>query len=412
MALALVLSVFIGLSLGLFGGGGSLLSVPILTYAVGLEPKTAIAASLLVIAVTSGAALVPYLKSGLVCWRTGTVFGAAGMVGAYAGGRLARFVPDSVLLGAFAIMMLVTALAMLRGKRLEQSEYAPPRGLARVSRILAHGLGVGAVTGMIGAGGGFMIVPALVLLGGMPMRRAVATSLLVIAMKSAAGFAGYLGHASVPWQVVLPITAVAAFSSMFGATLVKKVPQEMLRRGFAWLVVLVASFVVVRSLPASLRASSFYQLAFVERWPWWFGAAAIAFVVLGLLVADNKQLGVSTGCSELCHLSTARSSWRVRLLLGIVLGGALAALLAGRAPTLSMGSLDQIAHDTPLKLGLLFGAGLLIGTGSRLAGGCTSGHGIVGTALGARSSWLATVLFMVAGFATTHLVLLLSGAPS
>jgi len=416
MTLALALSLFIGLSLGLFGGGGSILSVPTLTYALGLEPKTAIAASLLVIAVTSAAALATHLRAGLVCWRTGTLFGGAGMIGAYAGGRLASFVPDGVLLGAFALMMLVTAVAMLRGKPPNRGEYVAPQGAARLSRIMAHGLGVGAVTGMIGAGGGFLIVPVLVLLGGMPMRRAVATSLLVIAMKSSAGFAGYLGHVSVPWAVVLPITGVAAVSSMLGAMFAKKVPQELLRRGFAWLVLLVAAFVVARALPATVRASSFYQHVFVERWPWWIGAAAIAFVVLGLLITDNKQLGVSTGCAELCRVPTsreARASWRVRFLLGIVLGAALAALFAGRSPTLAMGSLDQIAvGSTALKMGVLFGGGLLVGMGARLAGGCTSGHGIVGTALGARSSWLATVLFMVGGFITTHLVLFLTGAHS
>ncbi len=416
MVLGLALSLFIGLSLGLFGGGGSILSVPILTYAVGMEPKTAIAASLLVIAVTSGAALVTHLKSGLVCWRTGVAFGGAGMVGAYAGGRLASFIPDGVLLGAFAAMMVVTASAMLRGRQSDQLAPIQPQGVARTSRILVHGLAVGAVTGMIGAGGGFLIVPALVLLGGMPMKRAVATSLLVIAMKSTAGFAGYLGHASVPWGLVLPITAVAALSSILGAMLVKKVPQEILRRGFAWLVLLVASFVIAQALPASVKASSVYQQVFVARWPWWIGAAGIAFVVLGLLLSDNKQLGVSTGCGELCRIPTsreARASWRVRLLLGIVLGAALAALFAGRVPTLSMGSLDQITlGSTPLKIGVLFGAGLLIGAGARLAGGCTSGHGIVGTALGARSSWLATALFMASGFITTHLVLFLSGVRS
>jgi uncharacterized membrane protein YfcA/uncharacterized membrane protein YedE/YeeE len=415
MTLALTLSVFIGLSLGLLGGGGSILSVPILTYAVGMEPKSAIAASLLVIAVTSSAALVTHVRSGLVCWRTGVAFGGAGMAGAYAGGRLASLIPDGVLLGGFAAMMVVTAVAMLRRRPPARPDVVP-QGAARTSRILAHGLIVGAVTGMIGAGGGFLIVPALVLLGGMPMRRAVATSVLVIAMKSSAGFAGYLGHAHVPWEVVLPITAVAAVSSVLGATLVKKVPQAMLRRGFAWLVVAVASFVVVRALPQFVRASDLYQHVFVQRWPWWFGAASVALVVLGLLFADNKQLGVSTGCSELCRIASdreVRSSWRLRLLLGVVIGGALAALFAGRAPTLAMGGLDQLAGGSlALKLGILFGAGVLIGAGARLAGGCTSGHGIVGTALGARSSWLATALFMVAGFVTTHLLLLLTGGHS
>jgi uncharacterized protein len=417
MILALALSLFIGLALGLFGGGGSILAVPVLTYVVGLDAKTAIASSLLIIAVTSATALTSHVRSGLLCWRTGVTFGGAGMLGAYAGGRVASFIPDTLLLVGFAAMMLITAAAMLRGKAVEsaapEGESEPPRGLRRTYRILAHGLVVGAVTGMIGAGGGFLIVPALVLLGGMPMKRAVATSLLVIAMKSSAGFAGYLGHVVIPWAVVLPITAIAVAGSLLGGVLVKKAPQRLLRQGFAWLVILVALLMTAKAVPHALRDSAVYHALFVERWPWFVGAAAIALVVLGLAFVDNRLLGVSTGCSELCRLPTsaaARASWRPRLLLGIVLGGLVAALFAGRTPTLSMGALDAITSgSSAIKLGVLFGGGLLIGAGARLAGGCTSGHGIVGTALGARSSWIATALFMLAGFVTTHVVLALSG---
>ncbi len=410
MALGLTLSLFIGLALGLFGGGGSILAVPILTYVLGVPPKAAIAASLLIVGVTSAAALVTHVRGGLVVFRTGLLFGVAAMLGAYAGGSVTRFIPDSILLLGFGIMMLVTAAAMLRGKAVSRKPEAV--STAPLSNILLHGFGVGVTAGLVGAGGGFLIVPALVLLGGMPMRRAVATSLLVISMQSFAGFVGHLGHATIPWHIVLPVTALATVGSVAGGMLVKKVRPESLRSGFAWLVILVALFVVTHQLHELARRSPAYVAVFVTRWPWWLGGAAIAAVALALLFVENKQLGVSAGCGEVCRLpvsASARASWRPRFLVGIVFGGAIAALLGGRVPTLAMGSLDQLVHGIGPKLALLFGSGLLVGAGARLAGGCTSGHGIVGTALGARASWLATALFMLGGFATTRLVLFLHG---
>ncbi len=409
MTLALVLSTLVGVALGLFGGGGSMLSVPLLTYSLGMSPKSAIATSLLVIAASSAAALVPLAGTRLVYWRTGVAFGLAGMAGAYAGGHLSAFVPGQVLLWAFTATMLVTAFAMLR-RRPAQSAVAMEHdigGAARMLKIASYGLGVGALTGMIGAGGGFLIVPVLTLLGRVPMRSAVATSLLVISMNTLAGFAGHVGHAEITWNVALPVTGLAMLGSLAGSVFGKRLPQVTLRRGFAWLVISIALFVIARELPANIRESAAYQAIFVARWTWWIGGAALALVVLGLLLVENKQLGVSTGCSELCELPRRpelRQSWRPRFLLGIVLGGALSALFARRTPTLGMGSLDALVASPPLELGLLFGAGILIGLGSRLAGGCTSGHGIVGTALGARSSWLATTLFMASGFLTTQLL--------
>jgi uncharacterized membrane protein YedE/YeeE len=151
-----------------------------------------------------------------------------------------------------------------------------------------------------------------------------------------------------------------------------------------------------------------YRALFVERWPFWVGGLAIGAVVLLLLWVDNKLLGVSTGFSELCAIGrdrAARSSWRLRLLVGIVLGGAVAGFLSGRRPSLSLGSFDTVIGDHPLvKLPVLLGAGLLVGYGARTAGGCTSGHGIVGMALGARSSLIATSLFMVGGFVSTFVM--------
>lgn len=414
MLLALFLSSLIGLALGLLGGGGSILTVPILVYGLGLEVKPAIATSLLVVAVTSSAALVGHARRGLVDYRTGFVFGGAGMAGAFAGGRLAALVPSTVLLLGFAAMMLATAVAMLRGR----AEPEPASGSVGssglpVARVIWHGSIVGVLTGLVGAGGGFLIVPALVLLGGMPMRSAVATSLLVIALKSFAGFAGHVGHVAIDWRLAALVTSSAVTGSVAGSLLSSRLPQTALRRVFAWFVIAMAVFVVGEQLPGAVTGNAFFRAFFVERWPFWAGGLAIGAFVLMLLWADNKLLGISTGYSELCALGSdraARSSWRVRLLGGVVLGGAIAALSSGHRPSFALGSFDTIFGSQPLvKIPVLLGSGVLIGYGARLAGGCTSGHGIVGTALGAKSSLVATSLFLIGGFVTTFFIVSLTG---
>ncbi len=251
--LALALSLLIGLSLGLLGGGGSILTVPILVYALGLDAKSAIATSLFVVGVTSIAAVVPHARAGRVRWRTGVIFGAAGMAGAYGAGLVAHFIPATILLVAFAVMMLVTAVAMMRGGRSapEAAASAEPKELP-VAKVLGEGLVVGAVTGLVGAGGGFLVVPALVLLGGVPMSTAVGTSLVVIAMKSFAGFAGYLGHVDVDWALAGLVSASAVVGSIGGGKLAGRVPQETLRRGFGWFVVAMGTFMMARQLPEAL----------------------------------------------------------------------------------------------------------------------------------------------------------------
>ena len=180
-------TLIMGLVLGMLGGGGSILTVPILTYLAGMEPGAAVASSLVVVGATSVVGVVMHARSQAVQWTTGSVFGAVAMVGAYGGGRLAALFPGWLLLVLFASMMVATAVMMLRARR-EDS----PRVTRDVSvwMIVAEGLVVGAATGLVGAGGGFLVVPALVVLGGLSMRDAIGTSLLVIALKSTAGAGG------------------------------------------------------------------------------------------------------------------------------------------------------------------------------------------------------------------------------
>ncbi|MER5708277.1 sulfite exporter TauE/SafE family protein [Streptomyces sp. NPDC002122] len=246
--LVVAASLLVGLSLGTLGGGGSILTVPLLVYLAGQDTKEAVATSLFVVGVTSLAALIPHARAHRVRLRTGLLFGGFSMAGAYGGGRLAAYVPDTVLLVGFAVMMLATAAAMLRTSRRGGRYERPARGGLSLRRVGAAGLAVGAVTGLVGSGGGFLVVPALAVLGGLPMGAAVGTSLLVIAMNSFAGLAGHLSGATIDWRLALTVTAAAVIGSLAGGRLTGRVPQGALRTAFGWLVVTMGTFVLAQQL--------------------------------------------------------------------------------------------------------------------------------------------------------------------
>ena len=246
IVLTIGLAVFVGVALGLLGGGGSILTVPLLAYVAGMDAKQAIATSLLVVGVTSAIGAVSHARAGRVQWRTGLIFGAAGMAGAYGGGLLARFIPGSVLLIGFAVMMIATAIAMLRGRRNIEATDEVHR--MPVPKILAEGLVVGLVTGLVGAGGGFLVVPALALLGGLPMPVAVGTSLIVIAMKSFAGLGGYLSSVQIDWAVAGAVTAAAVVGALLGARLTAKVDPDALRKSFGWFVLAMSSVILAQEV--------------------------------------------------------------------------------------------------------------------------------------------------------------------
>jgi len=250
LAATLAAAVAIGLLLGLLGGGGSILTVPVLIYLAGQPAQSAIAASLFVVVVTSAVALIPHARAGRVRWRTGAVFGAAGLAGAYAGGRLAAHVPSPLLLTGFGVLIAAAATTMIRSCR------RPLRGTSHAGRLpwlLGLGSVVGLVTGMVGAGGGFVIVPVLVLLGGLTMTTAVGTSLLVIALQAGAGLLGHLHHAHIDWALILAITALAIVGSVAGARLPERVPARLLRTGFGWFLTAMAIVVLVEQAPAGVR---------------------------------------------------------------------------------------------------------------------------------------------------------------
>ena len=262
LALAAFLSIFIGMAVGLLGGGGSILTTPLLVYVLDFEAKPAITASLFLVAVTSMFGLIQHARQGRVQWRTGFIFGLAGMVGAFIGGQLGAHLPGSLLLGAFAVMMGVTAVAMIRGRQSTGSRHA--KGLP-LFRILLDGFVVGLVTGIVGAGGGFLVVPALALLGGLPMGVAVATSLLVISMKAVAGFAGYAllfgadgqlvqanPETQIDWSVTLLVTGFAILGALVGSRVVSRIHPDRLRKAFGWFVLVMAVFMLSQEVGATL----------------------------------------------------------------------------------------------------------------------------------------------------------------
>jgi uncharacterized membrane protein YfcA len=250
MLLAGALALVVGVVLGMLGGGGAILTLPLLVYVVGVDPKAGIAMSLFVVGSTSliGTAVQAWARR--VRWKVGVLFGVAAMVGAFAGGRIAAFIPAVVLLVAFACIMLVTAIGMLRGREGAADERRP---VAREA-VLALGVIVGVISGMVGAGGGFLIVPALTLFGGLTTRDGIGTSLFVIALQSFAGFAGHVGHVDIDWQLTAVVTTAAASGTIAGVFLGRKVSCEALRRGFAWLVLAMGLFVLGRQLPVVVVA--------------------------------------------------------------------------------------------------------------------------------------------------------------
>lgn len=250
VVIALALGALVGASLGLLGGGGSILTVPILTYVLGLAPREAIAASLFIVGVTSAVSLIGHARAGRVRWKSGALFGVAGMLGAFAGGILGGFIPGVVLMILFAFTMIITATATIRGRR-DRAASTPDSDHSRhFLRILIDGLLVGAATGLVGAGGGFLIVPALNLLGGLPMALTVGTSLLVIAMKSFAGLGGYLFSVQLDWPILLAFTTTAIAGSFAGVALAGRIPERILRKGLGVFVLVMGGVVLSHEAPA------------------------------------------------------------------------------------------------------------------------------------------------------------------
>ncbi|TAE58908.1 MAG: sulfite exporter TauE/SafE family protein [Nostocales cyanobacterium] len=258
-----LLAVGIGISLGLIGGGGSVLALPILVYVMGVPTKPAIAMTLVIVGTVSLIGLIPHWKKGNINFNKAFIFGSATMIGAFVGAKIAGlpFVTDNLQMLLFAVMMLVAAILMIKRSFKKSSDisttnnpeypesevYQPPICNYCWLWLLTEGLGVGILTGLVGVGGGFAIVPALVILGKTPMKEAIGTSLLILVVNAIAGSIGYLGQVELDWQLVGSFILAASFGSFLGGYLSQFIDGKKLQKYFGYFLIAVAGFVLFQN---------------------------------------------------------------------------------------------------------------------------------------------------------------------
>ncbi|WP_018127892.1 sulfite exporter TauE/SafE family protein [Balneola vulgaris] len=240
----------IGISLGLLGSGGSILTVPILLYLVGEPEKLAIAESLGIVAGISLIGAIPYAVKKEVHWKSLIYFGIPGMAGTYGGAALSQFVSGQVQLLLFAAVMVIAAFMMIKDRKdLDQKD---PISVSNWVLIL-EGLIVGVLTGLVGVGGGFLIIPALVIFGGLSMRLAVGTSLIIITMKSSIGFVKYIDvlaaeNLHINWDLIVVFTLIGAVGSFVGNKVGAKISQKSLKKGFGYFLVVMGAYILYTNI--------------------------------------------------------------------------------------------------------------------------------------------------------------------
>lgn len=259
-----VASIFIGISLGLIGGGGSVLTVPVLVYLFGIDAELSTAYSLFIVGTTALVGGIRNATLGNVNYKTAVVFTIPAFIAVYATrAYLVPAIPDGIYIGDFvlekdiaimiffALVMLAASISMIRNNRKDGEDgevEAEPQ--FNVPAIVAEGAVVGVLTGIVGAGGGFLIIPALVLFAKIPMKKAVGTSLLIIAAKSLIGFIGDVQRPDlyIDWMLLLSITAIAVVGIFIGIYLAKFIDGKKLKKGFGWFVLLMAVYIIVKQL--------------------------------------------------------------------------------------------------------------------------------------------------------------------
>jgi len=244
-----------GMLLGIFGSGGSIITMPALLYLLDVEPKSAIAMSLGIVAITATITALQHWRHGNVDLKITAVFGLFGVAGTYAGALVGVVTPVVIQLSVFALVMYAAAWKMIKPSPQHKSVGAAaadcPDGHCddlQYGHIALHGIAVGVLTGIVGVGGGFLIVPALVLLSGLSMKRAVGTSLSIVSLKSFAGFAGYAGSVAIDYQLMGLFTAIAVVGSVAGSQLGHRLPADLLKKGFGGFLLLVASYILFKSV--------------------------------------------------------------------------------------------------------------------------------------------------------------------
>lgn len=242
-------AILIGLVMGLLGSGGSILSVPILVYLLGQDGKVAIGSSLAIVGCIALFGSFTYIKDKLVDWRSVLFFGIPGMIGTYGGAALAGFIPTIVQLITFAFVMLASSYMMMKPMAINLED----TGGRRLYKVILDGLFVGILTGFVGVGGGFLIVPALALLGGLPIRVAIGTSMLIIFMKSSTGFIKYVEvldnlNLSLDYKIILLFSIIGIIGSYLGKYVSNKIPQVMLKKSFGGFLIIMGGFILTKSL--------------------------------------------------------------------------------------------------------------------------------------------------------------------
>ncbi|QXE23910.1 hypothetical protein B6N60_02607 [Richelia sinica FACHB-800] len=270
-----LLAACIGLSLGLIGGGGSVLALPILVYVMGVPPKSAIAMTLVIVGTVSILGLIPHWRAKNVRFKTALIFGSTTMVGAFLGAKIATLpiITDAVQMTLFAVTMFLAAVFMIRRSSqsvmTEEDLAGYPQPVCKYCWLwlMTEGLGVGVLTGLVGVGGGFAIVPALVLLGKVPMKKAIGTSLLIIIFNSITGFLGYLGNVSLDWNLMFSFIIAASLGTVPGAYFAQYVPAQKLQKTFGYFLLAVAAVVLVqnRHTPQSSKVSNHNSAKMVAR---------------------------------------------------------------------------------------------------------------------------------------------------
>ncbi|MCR9064965.1 MAG: sulfite exporter TauE/SafE family protein [Cytophagales bacterium] len=254
------LAIVIGISLGLIGGGGSILTLPILVYLLGINPVLSTAYSLFVVGSTSLIGSFTYMKKGLVNYKTAIIFAIPSFIAVFLTRKylmpaipeelfqLGSFVvtKDLAIMVLFALVMLMASYSMITDNKPESAE----DGVLKFNYplIAAEGLVVGTLTGVVGAGGGFLIIPALVLLVRLPMKMAVGTSLLIIAAKSLIGFMGDVGNQVIDWQFLLTFTGLSIVGIFIGTYLTKYIPGAKLKKFFGWFVLAMAVYILLKEI--------------------------------------------------------------------------------------------------------------------------------------------------------------------
>ncbi len=251
----IVAGLITGMLLGVFGSGGSIITMPALLYLLDVEPKAAIAMSLGIVAITASITALQHWYHGNVNLKITAIFGLFGVIGTYVGAQIGVITPVVIQLSVFALVMYVAAWKILRPSPQHKSVGAAvavcPDGYCddlEYGHIAIHGIAVGILTGIVGVGGGFLIVPALVLLSGLPMKRAVGTSLSIVALKSFAGFAGYADSVTIDYQMMMIFTIIAVVGSLAASQLGHYLPANLLKKGFGGFLLLVASYILFKSV--------------------------------------------------------------------------------------------------------------------------------------------------------------------